>query len=161
MGHRQSTIELKNYCSDYKLINPSHYTYRGSLNTPFPDEIGPSESGISVFTKTAGTFCRSVGVVTYDLLKNSTEENQGKLAIMFSNPFDFNLYSNLFAVGVLDINTKCDYDLYTKMYYEAEGGYLRRAARDGGLTYTSERVTITATMTDTYEPDLRVQVHQN
>ncbi|XP_026201054.1 DELTA-sagatoxin-Srs1a-like [Anabas testudineus] len=160
MGHRQSTIELKNDCSDYKLINPSCYTYSGSCSTPFPAEIGPFDSGIAVFEKTAGTSCGSVGVVTYDLLNKSTQEKPGKLAIMFSNPFNFNFFSNLFAVGVFNMSTKCDYDLYRKMYYEADGGYVRGAARDGGLTYTSERVTITATMTDTHEPVIRIQVRQ-
>ncbi|XP_026201065.1 DELTA-sagatoxin-Srs1a-like [Anabas testudineus] len=161
MGHRQSIIELKNYCSDYTLINPSHYTYCGSCSTPFPPEIGPSNSGIAVFEKTAGTSCGSVGVVTYDLLNKSGKGNPGKLAIMFSNPFDFNQFENLFGVGVLPMSTKCDYDLYRKMYYEAEGGYVRGAARDGSLTYTSGSVTITATMTDTCEPVIRIQVRQN
>ncbi|KAF3700643.1 DELTA-sagatoxin-Srs1a [Channa argus] len=156
--HRQCTIKIKNNSSDYKLMDPRNYTYSGSCKKPLPATISVSSSGTGLFIKAPHTASGSVGVFTYDLYQNSTKQNRGKMAVMFSNPFDFNLYSNWFAVGVFDMNKQCDYDLYNEMYYNEVNGFVRSEAKCGSLTYTSEGVTIRATMSDSYQPVIKVQL---
>nr|XP_020476905.1 DELTA-sagatoxin-Srs1a-like [Monopterus albus] len=151
-------IKIQNECSDYVLCNPRVYTYSGNYNKPLPATIGPSKSGGALFTKTPNTACGSVGVFTYDLQNKSTKRCSRKVAVMFSNPYDFNLYSNWFAVGVFNKNKKCDYDLYSEMYYNEEKGFVRGEARNHALTYTSDVVNIIATMSDSYKPVIKVQL---
>ncbi|XP_067426472.1 DELTA-actitoxin-Aas1a-like [Thunnus thynnus] len=156
--HRQCSIEVENKTSKYTLCNPRWYTYSGFCKTPFPPTLDPSKSGSALFIKTPQTASGSVGVFTYDLLNGSTNQNDGKIAVMFSNPFDFNLYSNSYAVGVFDMAKKCDCGLYKEMYYDAERKFVRGKAADGSLTHESKLNTITATMSDSYQPDIKVQV---
>ncbi|XP_044188515.1 DELTA-sagatoxin-Srs1a-like [Thunnus albacares] len=158
MGNRQCSIEVENKCSEYTLGNPRWYTYSGFCETPFPPTLDPSESGSALFIKTPGAACGSVGVFTYNLLNGSTNLNDGKIAVMFSNPFDFNWYSNWYAVGVFDMATTCDYDLYYKMYYDVGEGFVRGKAADGTLIYESKLVTIKASMSDSYQPIIKMQV---
>ncbi|KAK2833952.1 hypothetical protein Q5P01_017841 [Channa striata] len=153
--HRQCTIEIENNSYDYTLMTPRIYTYSGSCEKPLPAVIGVSSSGGALFVKTPHTACGSVGVFTYDLYHHPSKQNRGKMAVMFSNPYDFNLYWNWFAVGVFDISKQCDYDLYKEMYYDEEKGFVRGQAKCGFLTYTSHAVTIRATMADRYQPVIK------
>ncbi|XP_067426789.1 DELTA-sagatoxin-Srs1a-like [Thunnus thynnus] len=155
--HRQCSIEVENKTSKYTLCNPLWYTHSGSCETPFPLTLGPSESGSALFIKTHDTARGSVGVFTYDLLNGCTKQLDGKIAVMFDNPYDFSLYYNSCAVGVFDMAKKCDRDLHHQMAKETEEGFVRRKAADGTLTY-SKLVTIRASMSDTCQPDIKVQV---
>ncbi|XP_044040340.1 bryoporin-like [Siniperca chuatsi] len=156
--HRQCTIELENKCSAYTLCNPHVSTVSGSCAKALPPTLSPSESGSALFIKTPDTACGSVGVLTYDLQNASTEKCDGKMAVMFSVPYDFNVYSNWYAVGVFDENKVCDNSLYEEMYHNAENGFVRGQAKDGGLTYKGKGVAVRATMSDSYTPVIEVQV---
>ncbi|XP_038565998.1 DELTA-sagatoxin-Srs1a-like [Micropterus salmoides] len=157
MGNRQCTVEIENKCSVYTLCNPKVFIVSGIYEKSLPPSLGPSESGSGRFIKTANTACGAVGVLTYDLQNDSTEKCDGKLAVMYSVPYDYNVYYNWFAVGVFDVNTDCDYSLYHEMYYGAERGFARGNAKDK-LTYTGKDVTIKATMTDRTISLIKVQV---
>ncbi|KAK2833831.1 hypothetical protein Q5P01_017720 [Channa striata] len=159
--HRQCAIDIENNSADYTLCNLRIYTDSGSCEKPLPATLGASRSGSGLFIKTPHTARGSVGVFTYDLCKNSEHQNSGKMAVMFSNPYDFNLYANWFAVGVFDVDKRCDYDLYREMYYSEERGFVRGEAKCGSLTYESDVVTIRATMSDSYTPVVTVQVCNN
>ncbi|XP_038566057.1 DELTA-sagatoxin-Srs1a-like [Micropterus salmoides] len=157
MATRQCTVEIENKCSEYTFCNPQVFTYSGSYEKPLPPTLGPSESCSALFIKTPSTACGAVGVFTYELQNKSTKKCDGKMAVMYSVPYDFNFYSNYYAMGVFDVNTKCDYDLYKEMYYGAGAVFVRREAKDS-LTYKGKDVTITATMSDSYTPVIKVQV---
>ncbi|XP_044037708.1 conoporin-Cn1-like [Siniperca chuatsi] len=157
MPRRQCTIELENKCSAYTLCNPSWSIVSGSCAKAFPPTLGPSESGSSLFIKTTRAACGSVGVLTYDLQNESTKKCDGKMAIMFSVPYDFNAFSNWYAVGVFDENKVCDSSLFKEMYYNTENGFVRGQAKHGGLTYKGEAVTIRATMSDSCTPVIKIQ----
>ncbi|XP_051249636.1 DELTA-thalatoxin-Avl1a-like [Dicentrarchus labrax] len=156
--HRQCTIELENKCSGYTLCNPCDYINSGSCAIPPPPTLSPSESGSFLFIKTPNTACGSVGVLTYDLHDEASHRSDGKLAIMFSNPYDFNLYSNWFAVGIFDMDTKCDYSLFDEMYNKPQTKFVRGQAKDLSLIYKGETVTVRATMSDNDTPVMKVQV---
>ncbi|XP_030592105.1 DELTA-sagatoxin-Srs1a-like [Archocentrus centrarchus] len=157
LTHRQCTIEIVNE-SSYTLCNPSVHIFSGGCDTPLPSRLRPHESGSALFSKTAHTACGSVGVFTYDLQHQSTHQADRKIAVMFSVPYDFNLYFNWHAVGVFDKKTACDESLYNEMYYNAQKGFIRGKANGPTLTYRHDHVTIKSTMTDTYEPILKVNV---
>ncbi|XP_026179921.1 DELTA-thalatoxin-Avl1a-like [Mastacembelus armatus] len=158
---RWCTFEIKDDCSDYKLCNPRTYTYSGHCETEFPPVIGPSQSGSALFVKTPNTACGAVGVLTFDLYDESKHQSAGKMAIMFSNPYDFVQYSNMYAIGVFGMDVNCDYDLYYKMYNGAEDGFVRGEAKCGGLTYESSVAIVRATMSNSYQPVIQVVVCNN
>lgn len=139
----------------------SVYTDSGFCQEPLPPTLSPSESGRVLFVKTPHAARGSVGVFTYDLHNQSTKQYDGKVAVMFSNPYDFNLYSNWYAVGVFDKSTKCDKSLFEEMYYNSEREFVRVKAKECSLTYKGESVTIRATISDSYTPVIKIQVCTN
>ncbi|XP_070779347.1 DELTA-sagatoxin-Srs1a-like [Enoplosus armatus] len=159
--HRQCTIEITNECRDYTLCNPSVYTSSGSSDTPLPPTINSFATGSALFIEAPYSACGCVAVFTYDLLKKDTRRHSEKMAVMFSVPYDFNLYSNWYAVGVFDKSEACDYDLYCKMYYECDKTFVRGKANGPSLTCKGGPVTIRATMSDSYQPTIKVQVSKN
>lgn len=155
--HRQCSIDLKNRCSNYTLLNPSVHMVSGSCEKPLPLVIDPSSTGSALFVKTPNTACGAVGVFTYDLRNKSTTESTEKIAVMFSVPYDFNLYSNWYAVGIFDKSKECNYDLYYQMYNKTDKTFTRGKAGPG-LNHKKDQITIMASMTDSYEPVIEVEV---
>ena len=83
-----------------------------------------------------------------------------KMAVMFSNPYDFNIHKNLFAVGIFDKSTQCNKDLYHHMYNDTKDRqFIRGKASDGStLKIVKGEVTIMATMSDAYKPVIKVYI---
>ncbi|KAK0139183.1 DELTA-sagatoxin-Srs1a [Merluccius polli] len=131
----------------------------GGVATPLPTDIEVATTGKAGFTKTPWTATGAVGVFTYDLV-NSGSETPWKIAVMFSVPYDFNLYDNWFAVGVFDSCTECDYDMYERMYYKTPCCFLREKARNGRRTFKHGDIVIEASMSDTITPHLKLTVEQ-
>ncbi|XP_075998794.1 uncharacterized protein LOC142992313 [Genypterus blacodes] len=156
--HRQCTIEVTNKCSNYTLCNPSEYIVSGRCSIPLSQTIQFSESASALFIKTPNTACGSVGVFTYDLVRNDTKRSHGKMAVMFSVPYDFNMHSNWYAVGIFYTTKSCDYDLYHQMYEGRERSFSRATAKGPSLQYNCKHVTIRANMSDTYQPVMKVEV---
>lgn len=124
-----------------------------------PTKLGPSECGSALFSKTGGTARGSVGVFTYDLYDTAADRAEKKIAVLFSVPFDYGLYSNWYAVGVFDRETNCDSALYRKMYHSDERGFVRGKADGYDLTHTDFNVTIKSSMTNLSVATLKVEVH--
>ncbi|CAL8243558.1 unnamed protein product [Lota lota] len=137
------------------MTNPSVHLISGDCSTQLNCEVKPGANNTAVFAKTALSLRGSVGVFTYDLF-NTNE----KMAVMFSVPFNFNFYENVFAVGVFSSNTVCDYDLYNTMYYKQPSGFVRGKAKDSVLTHEGKKVVIKASMSDSYRSTLRVNVNE-
>ncbi|CAI5670197.1 unnamed protein product [Oreochromis niloticus] len=161
MVTRLATIHITNRTKGYILRNPRSYIFSGYCLTPLPTSLGPSECDVALFCKTEGTACGSVGVFTYDLYDESKNTADKKIAVMFSVPFDYSLYSNWYAVGGFDRQTNCDYDLYVKMYYSDERGFVRGKADVNDLTYTVNDVTVKSSMTNSNVATLKVDVEVN
>ncbi|KAI4798561.1 hypothetical protein KUCAC02_021959 [Chaenocephalus aceratus] len=155
---RSCGIEIENECA-YTFVNPRMYTFSGFCATPFPPTVAPGASGNAVFTKSPSKYAGSVGVFTYDLNKDEKQAAE-KIAIMFSVPWDFNKYKNWYAVGVFDVCTECDEALYKQMYYDKETTFRRQTADGSSLTHVGVHITIKATMSDAYQPVIKVQVTQ-
>ncbi|KAG2468219.1 LGR6 protein, partial [Polypterus senegalus] len=91
--------EVKIYCESGKLCIP-----------PVPC-LSPGEQEVCLFTKKTGTACGSVGVISYKL-------GGSRIAVLFSNPFDYNIYDMTIGLLVDDQDSKTNYEQYRQMYYK-------------------------------------------
>lgn len=156
--NRQCTVEIKNKTSGLKLCNPLSYVHSGICESPLPPTLRSSESGTALFTKKTMATCGSVGVFTYNIVNESSKDDRGQLAVMFSVPFDFNVFSNWYAIGIFDKNKKCDEDLYNEMYYNVQQDFVRGKAMGPSLTFSKPNVTIRASMSDSAQPVLKLEL---
>ncbi|XP_038138043.1 DELTA-sagatoxin-Srs1a-like [Cyprinodon tularosa] len=159
--HCQCTVEIQNKTSSVILSEPLIHLFSGNCESPLPPTLRPSESGTALFIKKTHAACGSVAVFTYDIVQASTKHNQGRLAVMFSNPYDFNMYSNWYAIGAFSKDKRCDEELYKEMYYGQQLGFVRGKVKGPSLTNKVGRLTIRASMSDSYQPVLKVELCNN
>ena len=122
--------------------------------------INPSETGDALFKKTPHTARGAVGTFTFDLLNRSTKKVIEKIAITYSVPYDYNLYYNWYAVGIFSKSQRCSDNLYKRFDIRDndDDSFVWGKASGSGLHYENDQVTVMASMTDTYEPDMQVEV---
>lgn len=110
------------------------------------------------FTKSSSSATGAVGVLMYDLCERHKEASE-TLAIMFSVPWDYNLYKNWFAVGIYKKGRICDHSLYKEMYYEKnQKSFVRAEAVGTGITYKGGSHDIKATMNPLEKAIVKVEV---
>lgn len=134
------------------------YLSSGQCKEQLPPELHPTEEGSAHFAKIAGTACGTVGVFTYNLFREATGQENKKMAIMFHVPFNYHFYSNWYAMGVFDIETSCDSQLYNEMYYNENEKFLRFQANTKRETYRYDDVAIKCKMTNCCEPTLIINI---
>ncbi|XP_004071352.1 DELTA-sagatoxin-Srs1a [Oryzias latipes] len=158
---RSVIVEITNLTNNYCLLNPKvHFEHGFSYNPPQPS-VGPLKTEVCTFTKSSGTATGSVGVLTYDLFERTQKDHVETLAIMFSVPWDYNLYKNWFAVGIHKKGRNCDKDLFKQMYYEKkerEHGFIRAEATGSGINYVGDYLDIKATMCPMGNAIMKVEV---
>uniref|UniRef100_A0A8C7NAL2 Uncharacterized protein n=1 Tax=Oncorhynchus kisutch TaxID=8019 RepID=A0A8C7NAL2_ONCKI len=137
--NRNCTIETTNDCSSHVLVNPKVHMYSGYNLSPLEPTVGPSKRDVSTFTKTAG-------------------KARGAVAVMFSVPFDYNLFSNWFAVGIFNNCKLCDEALYGEMYNSVERRFVRGEGDGSSITYKGDHVTIKASMSCGSRAVMKVEV---
>lgn len=119
----------------------------------------PLKTEVCNFCKAAAKTTGTVGVLTYDLFERQANCATEKLAIMFSVPFDYNMYKNWFAVGIYSLGKECNESLYKEMYYNKEQqGFVREEAKGSGITYQGLRLDIKATMSPLGRAIMKVEV---
>ncbi|XP_015742633.1 DELTA-sagatoxin-Srs1a-like isoform X2 [Coturnix japonica] len=111
MAHRSVEIQITNSTRDITLRNPRSYCYSGYSSSPPSPIIQPGDTGCCTFNNTPARLRGSVGVLVY-------EAETFTLAILFSNPFDYNLYSMEFAVEISPEKAHVGQlqDVYNRMY---------------------------------------------
>lgn len=136
----------------------------GQHKEQLPSAIPPNGEGTALFVKTNLTACGAVGVITYDLW-TICDNTPNKIAVMFSAPFNNDLYYNLFAVGVFDKRRNCDKSLYKDMYYNNLPDFTRFHADGKFYEYVDHIAVITAHMTVGHEAtvtiDIKRPLHDN
>lgn len=137
------------------------YLSSGQCKEHLPSTLSQSEEGSAIFAKIAGTACGAVGVFTYNLWKKDTEQEDKIIAIMFHVPFDYNLFSNWYAMGIFDLETNCDARLYQMMYYNENERFLRFQANTKSETFRKDDVAIKCKMTNCCEPTLMIKITRN
>lgn len=137
------------------------YIKSGQCGAPLTPCIKSTGNGEALFVKTPKTASGSVGIFTYDLFDISTKNSSKKMAVLFKVPFNRTGKSNMYAVGIFDISKDCDSDLFDDMSRNQTSTFVRGDAKGPSLTYQGQNVTISATMSDSYQSVLKLQVSDN
>ncbi|KAE8578299.1 hypothetical protein XENTR_v10023445 [Xenopus tropicalis] len=149
-------IEIANKTSSITLSSPSSYCKSGFVYCPPPPTISPGNVDHCMFVKTPSTACGSVGVLTYHYSETHT------IAILFSNPFDYNIHSIYFGALITDEVRKADQALYNEMYhYDGQSDHqkLIEVTRNGeSLGVHLGHVKVLATMSNDKKAILRVEI---
>lgn len=115
-------------------------------------------TGEALFNKVPNRAAGAVGIFTYDLLDNSTKSSSKKMVVLFRVPFNLKQTPNTYAVGVLDISKECNQELFHEMSKSSNATFVRGPAKGPSLTYTGQDITIMATMSNCYEPVIKVEL---
>lgn len=156
---RSIVIEISNVTNNYCLVNPKVYTESGEIYNPPQPTVRPLKTEVCCFTKSSGKATGSVGVMTYDLFERSRNDYIETLAIMFSVPWDYNIYKNWFAVGIYGKGRNCDESLYKEMYNEKNPKqFVREPATGSGINYMGNYLDVRATMGPLGKAVMKVEV---
>ncbi|KAG7243543.1 hypothetical protein INR49_011099, partial [Caranx melampygus] len=177
--NRNCTIEITNVSSNYCLINPKTSTYPSFsdthrliahrmqglhderlLSAPAQPTIRTTKTEVCSFTKDDNTATGAVGLLTYDLFHMQSRVCSERMAIMFSVPFDHNLYKNRLAVGMVEHSRACDKHLYDQMYDGKDlSNFTRSEANGCGLEYRATYVDLRATMSSIGKAIVKVELY--
>ncbi|XP_062331099.1 actinoporin-like protein [Osmerus eperlanus] len=156
---RNVTIEITNLTNNYCLLNPKVFLENGCTHSPPQPTVRPLKTEVCSFSKDSAKATGSVGVMTYDLFEKTQNGYIETVAIMFSVPYDYNMYKNWFAVGIFGKGKECNEALYKEMYYNKEQkGFVREEARGSSITYEGNYLDIKATMSPMGRAMMKVEV---
>ncbi|KAG9268363.1 DELTA-sagatoxin-Srs1a-like [Astyanax mexicanus] len=153
---RNVTIQITNHSDRYILTNPRIYNCSGYCCRPPQPTINKNTCEVCCFSKTSLAACGSVGVLMYQISLDNTSYF-GDLAVMFSVPFDYNLYKNMFALSNFYKAMSCDYDLFCRMYY-LTGLFTRGKGTGSAISHFGEHVRLTGTMSAFGKSIINVEV---
>lgn len=145
---RSVVIGVHNFLT-IDLTDPRSYVHSGRIEVE-PVPIAAGEFGAAAASKNPGvTATGAVGVVTWRL-----GDSEERLAVMYSVPYDYNLYKNWFKLAIIDGGVQTDKALYEDMYYD-KGRTAGKAARADAGTATWQRTLHgqTGTLTGSMESD--------
>lgn len=132
----------------------------GFVFSPPQPTLRSNCSEVCSFTKDDNTATGAVGVLTYKLFDTRDECVHGKMAVMFSVPFDYNFYQNWLAVGVICLETECDEKLFKHMYESKEFTDFARHEADGsGLKYEGDTVDVRACMSSGGQAIIKLELY--
>ncbi|KAM4597792.1 uncharacterized protein ACJ7VT_021367 [Polymixia lowei] len=158
--NRNCSMEITNVSSGYCLINPKVYMTSGFSYHPPQPTVRTAKTEVCTFTKDDNTASGAVGVLTYDLFHMQSRVCSERVAIMFSVPFDHNLYKNLLAVGVFELSRACDKHLYDQMYDGKDFSTFTRMEGNGcGLEHKAAHVDLRATMSSVGKAIVKVELY--
>ncbi|XP_061701617.1 bryoporin-like isoform X2 [Syngnathoides biaculeatus] len=145
--NRNCSFEITNVSSVYCLVNPKVYMSSGFCCHPPQPTVRSARTELCSFIKDDHTVTGAVGLLTYDLFHMQGRACSQRMAVMFSVPYDRNLYKNRLAVGVFEASRACDKKLYELMYDGKDTANFSRADASGsGVVYGTDQVDVRATM---------------
>ncbi|XP_069579465.1 DELTA-stichotoxin-Hmg2b-like [Brachyistius frenatus] len=158
-SRRNVTIEITNLTNDYCLIDPKVFLENGNCHSPPQPTVRPLKTEVCIFSKSSSKATGAVGVLTYDLYERHRKRADEKIVIMFSVPYDSNMYKNWFAVGIYNKDKECDEKLYKEMYYNKEQhGFVRAEANGSGITFEGNKQDVKATMSPLGRSIMKVEL---
>lgn len=157
--NRNCTIEITNVTSNFCLINPKVHMCSGFSQHPPQPTVRTAMSEVCTFTKDDNTATGAVGLLTYDMFHMQSRVCCERIAIMFSVPFDRNLYKNRLAIGVFEQSRSCDKTLFDQMYEGKDlSKFVRSDANGSGLEYKATYVDLRATMSSVGKGIVKVEL---
>lgn len=127
-----------------------------------PQPTVPSQEPVVCSFSKDSTATGAVGLLTYDLFHKASKVCNKRVAIMFSVPYDRNLYKNRLALGVFDQSQACDKDLYQQMYDgEVKPKFKRCDGNGSNLKHKDSQLSFSATMSSTGKAIVKVEVFEN
>ncbi|XP_058476997.1 DELTA-actitoxin-Afr1e-like [Solea solea] len=158
-SRRNITIEITNLTNNYCLLDPKVYLDSGNCHSPPQPTVRPQKTEVCNFTKASAKASGAVGVLTYDLFERNSNSARETLAIMFSVPYDYNIYKNWIALGIYPQGKECNEALYKEMYNNKEqNGFKREEGTGSGLTFEGSSLDIKATMSPMGRAIMKVEV---
>ncbi|XP_077414633.1 uncharacterized protein LOC144044235 [Vanacampus margaritifer] len=158
--NRNCSFEITNVSSVYCLINPKVYMSSGDCHHPPQPTIRSLHTELCSFTKDEHKATGAVGLLTYDLFHMQSRVCSQRMAIMFSVPYDHNLYKNRLAVGILAASCACDKKLYEQMYDGKDTSNFKRADASGsGIVHGTNQVDVRATMSTVGKAIIKVEFY--
>ncbi|KAL7378365.1 hypothetical protein ABVT39_012476 [Epinephelus coioides] len=158
--NRNCTMEITNVSSNYCLANPKVYMSSGFSHHPPQPTVRPNMTEVCSFIKDDNTATGAVGLLIYDLFHMQSRVCSERVAIMFSVPYDHNLYKNRLAVGVFEHSRACDKHLYDQMYDGKDlTGFTRSETHGCGLEYKATYVEVRATMSSIGKAIVKVELY--
>ncbi|KAM9843337.1 uncharacterized protein ACBR49_012551 [Aulostomus maculatus] len=158
--NRNCTIEITNVSANYCLINPKVYMSSGFSHHPPQPTIRSTFTEVCSFIKDDHTATGAVGLLTYDLFHMQSRVCSDRVAIMFSVPYDHNLYKNRLAVGVFETSLACNEQLYEQMYDGKDLSNFCRSEEHGcGLLHKATYVDLRATMSSIGKAIVKVELY--
>lgn len=133
----------------------------GFCKHPPQPTVRSNLSEVCSFIKDANTATGAVGLLTYDLFHKQSRVCSQRMAIMFSVPYDRNLYKNQLAVGLFDKSQACDKTLYSQMYEGKDLNNFSRGEESGsGLKHSTNYVDLRATMSTNGKAIVKVELYE-
>lgn len=147
---RKIAIGLKN-SSKCLLNNPCVYYESGGSDTPLPAEIQGGHVGLLGARKISAALTGTSGVITYNIAnRNAT------LALMWSVPMDFNVFSSWWNVKVFDGKREANAELFSELYSQSSHPYKGNGEWYEGIAHNEWQ--FRGMMTDSNCPVLEVEL---
>ncbi|CAJ1081418.1 DELTA-stichotoxin-Hcr4a-like [Xyrichtys novacula] len=158
-SRRNVTIEITNNTTNYVLIDPEIHMDSGHCHIPPTPTLAPSSTELCNFSKTSAKTSGAVGVLAYNVVEMRSNREMAKLAIMFSVPYDRNVYKNWFGFGVFSTETEVNKAMFEMMYYkESEKEYARLEGTGSNLTFQHPALDIMGTMSPLGKSIMKVEI---
>ncbi|XP_038608691.1 DELTA-thalatoxin-Avl1b-like [Tachyglossus aculeatus] len=150
-------VEITNNTSKV-FRSPRTYCYSGHTHTPPTPLIPPAAKGNCIFVKRNFSLRGSVGLLVYEIEDHT-------LAIMFSNPFNYNSYRVELAVALSSNKeeTEDEKALFEQIYKGIEKTWLKVAKEklcesQHSVLLVEGGIRVTATMSNNAKAIIRVHV---
>lgn len=130
----------------------------GNCHSPPQPVVRPQKTAVCNFSKTSAATSGAVGVLTYDVFKKGNRASTERIAIMFSVPYDYNLYKNWVAVGIFELGRECNEDLYKEMYYKNSIDFVREEAKGCCISYSGGELEVLCTMSPMGRAIMKVEL---
>jgi len=145
-------IDFENH-TDQKLELLEKFELSGEWGE-IPQHIDPGKRESSFGRKYSGTATGVAGTVSWKI------ENGDCAVVMFSLPFDFNLYSNWLSVGIMKESEVKGHPLFDKMYSGKESNFTRGQfySNPKPIEFKNGSYKIVGEMGTTHEAKIKIQI---
>lgn len=136
----------------WPLSNPTTHVHGGVVESQ-PVQVDPASKEMMVMRKTHGTPFGSYGTVSWNV-------NGKEVLVMWSAPFNFELFSNTLAVGIAP-EGEHTISSFDEMYYKTKEYFVREEylKRTQDVSKSDLQICVEGRMSTTHYPVVRIVVY--